>query len=102
MCLCLGPLRAGKTLLLRKLRGDDIDFATSTVKTDGLNIFEIRTTDNKFELSIKELGGSMAPIWTRYLDKVNKLNRTTSLKNILFYNERIIKHVFFFFFSRSK
>lgn len=70
MCLCLGPFRAGKTLLLRNLRGDEIDEATSTVKTDGLNLFDVRTKDKKFELSIKELGGSVAPIWTRFLDRV--------------------------------
>lgn len=71
MCLCLGPLYAGKTLLLRNLRGEDIDQATTTMRTDGLNLYDVRTTDKKFELTIKELGGNMAPIWTDYLDKVN-------------------------------
>lgn len=70
MCLCLGPMKSGKTMLLRKLRGDEIDDATSVVQTNGINLFTMRSNDKQFELEIREVGGSMAPIWKHHLDRV--------------------------------
>ena len=74
MCLCLGPLKSGKSLLLKNLRGDDIDSASSSVQTNGINMFNVRNNDKEFEMIILEIGGSMAPIWKHYLDKVYLIN----------------------------
>lgn len=70
MCLCVGPMKSGKTLLLKNLRGDSIDDANSTVQTNGINLFNVRNSDRHFELVIREIGGSMAPIWRHHLDRV--------------------------------
>jgi ADP-ribosylation factor-like protein 1 len=70
MCICLGPLKSGKTLLLKNLSGEEIDEATSTVQTDGVNFFNIRNADGRFELEIREIGGSMTPIWKHHFDRV--------------------------------
>lgn len=70
MCLCLGPLKSGKTMLLKNLRGDKIDEATITVRTNGVSLYTVRNAGKDFELVIREIGGSMAPIWHHHLDKV--------------------------------
>ncbi|XP_058803132.1 ADP-ribosylation factor-like protein 16 [Phymastichus coffea] len=82
MCLCIGPMKSGKTLLLRKLRGDDIDDATSVVQTNGINLFMIRSNDKQFELEIREIGGSMAPIWKHHLDRVYKVIYVVDTSNL--------------------
>ena len=70
MCICLGPIKSGKTLLLKNLRGDIIDDASNSVPTNGLNLFNVRNSDGRFEIEVREIGGSMAPIWKHHLDKV--------------------------------
>jgi GTPase SAR1 family protein len=69
MILCVGPTGSGKTLLLKRLQ--DIDFQInnyldipSTVSTVGTNIVFIKTKTKT--LSIEEVGGSMAEIWSQY------------------------------------
>lgn len=70
MCLCLGPFKSGKTLLMKSLQGDEIDDATYTVPTNGINLFTVKNDTGEFDMVIKEIGGSMAPIWKHYFDKV--------------------------------
>lgn len=70
MCLCLGPLKSGKTLLMKSLQGDNIDDATHTVSTNGINLFTVKNGTGEFDMVIKEIGGNMAPIWKHYFDKV--------------------------------
>lgn len=70
MCLCLGPAKSGKTFLMKCLQGDDIDDASHTVSTNGINLFTVKNNTGEFDMVIKEIGGSMAPIWKHYFDKV--------------------------------
>jgi len=70
MCLCLGPFKSGKTLLMKSLQGDEIGDATHTVPTNGINIYTVKNNTGEFDMVIKEIGGNMAPIWKHYFDKV--------------------------------
>lgn len=70
MCVCLGPLKSGKSLLLKNLCGDKIDDASSTVQTNGHKLYYVRNSDGHFDIEIREIGGSMIPIWRHYLDRV--------------------------------
>lgn len=70
MCLCLGPSKSGKTFLMKYLQGDEVDDATHTVSTNGINLFTVKNNTGEFDMIIKEIGGSMAPIWKHYFDKV--------------------------------
>lgn len=70
MCLCLGPAKSGKTFLMKRLQGDGTDDATHTVSTNGINLFTVKNKAGEFDMVIKEIGGSMAPIWKHYFDKV--------------------------------
>lgn len=71
MCLCLGPAKSGKTFLMKRLQGDEIDVSTQTVSTNGVNIFLVKNSAGEFDTIVKEIGGSMAPIWKHYFDKVS-------------------------------
>lgn len=83
MCLCLGPVKSGKTFLMKRLQGDEIDNATHTVSTNGINLFTIKNSTGEFDMIIKEIGGSMAPIWKHYFEKVNLFfERIMNNKNI--------------------
>lgn len=64
---------SGKTLLMKRLQGEEIDEATHTVPTNGTNLFTIRNDDGHFEVVVRELGGSMAPIWKHYFSRVRAL-----------------------------
>lgn len=87
MCLCLGPFKSGKTLLMKSLQGDEIDDATYTVATNGINLFTVKNGTGEFDMVIKEIGGSMAPIWKHYFDKVSQNNRIIiNLRMIQFEN----------------
>lgn len=72
MCLCLGPFKSGKTLLMKRLQGDDIDDATHVVPTNGINLFTVKNDTDEFDMVIKEIGGNMAPIWKHYFDRVKE------------------------------
>lgn len=72
MCLCLGPFKSGKTLLMKSLQGDELDEATHTVPTNGINLFTVKNDTGEYDMVIKEIGGNMAPIWKHYFEKVKK------------------------------
>lgn len=77
--LCLGPKGSGKTTLLKKLqKAEGIDNTYSPVPTIGTNIYDVYYTNKhgkKQMLSIREVGGEMAPLWHNYLDGVEKVRR---------------------------
>lgn len=98
MCLCLGPAKSGKTFLMKRLQGDEIDDATQTVSTNGVNIFLVKNGAGEFDTIVKEIGGSMAPIWKHYFDKVslvghsdNKYKPCVSNDSWIIINERDIQ-----------
>ncbi|XP_029036588.2 ADP-ribosylation factor-like protein 16 [Osmia bicornis bicornis] len=82
MCLCLGPAKSGKTILMKCLQGDDVDDATHTVSTNGINLFTVKNNTGEFDMVIKEIGGSMAPIWKHYFDKVRKIIYVVDASNL--------------------
>ncbi|XP_076164791.1 ADP-ribosylation factor-like protein 16 [Ptiloglossa arizonensis] len=82
MCLCLGPTKSGKTFLMKRLQGDEIDDATHTVSTNGINHFTIKNNTGEFDIIIKEIGGSMAPIWKHYFDKILKIIYVVDASNL--------------------
>lgn len=74
MLLCVGPEGTGKTLLLRRLANlTKTDLNLTTVPTVGMNIATIPQGPELPPISIRELGGSMAPIWHSYFGGVRKV-----------------------------
>ncbi|CAK9808663.1 ADP-ribosylation factor-like protein 16 [Anthophora plagiata] len=82
MCLCLGPIKSGKTFLMKRLQGDEIDDATHTVSTNGINLFTVKNNTGEFDIVIKEIGGSMAPIWKHYLNTIRKIIYVVDASNL--------------------
>ncbi|KZC11203.1 PREDICTED: ADP-ribosylation factor-like protein 16 [Dufourea novaeangliae] len=82
MCLCLGPAKSGKTFLMKRLQGDDVDDATHTVSTNGINLFIIKNCTGEFDMIVKEIGGNMALIWKHYFDKIRKLIYVVDASNL--------------------
>lgn len=83
MCLCLGPRKSGKTLLMKKLQADeDIDEASHTIPTNGLNLFTIKNENGHFNTIVKEIGGNMSPIWKHHFDKVGKIIYVIDASNL--------------------
>ncbi|XP_078427346.1 ADP-ribosylation factor-like protein 16 isoform X1 [Cetorhinus maximus] len=71
MCLLLGVTGVGKTLLLKRLykmslkeSTDELGEPPPTLPTVGTNLTDIMV--NKKRITIRELGGCMAPIWPSY------------------------------------
>ncbi|KAJ8963487.1 hypothetical protein NQ318_018970 [Aromia moschata] len=81
MIICLGPVGSGKSLLLKKLQNyDSIDSTTTAVPTMGTNIFNVKIEDRVYE--IRELGGAMAPLWSMYLNGVDKVIYVVDASNL--------------------
>ncbi|XP_055617137.1 ADP-ribosylation factor-like protein 16 isoform X2 [Toxorhynchites rutilus septentrionalis] len=60
--LCLGPISAGKTLLLTCLQNpDSVNFTSHSVSSVVARKREI--------VQVREVGGCLAPIWRDYLNK---------------------------------
>lgn len=73
MTLCLGPIGSGKTLLLKNLQNEKaVDDTTSSVPTVGVNIFNIKCS-NASIVTIKEVGGAMAPLWSQYFPGIKRI-----------------------------
>ena len=71
--LCIGATNSGKTLLLRKLQGRaQIDETTSSVPTIGSSIYQVKLRSSDAIL-IRELGGSIAPLWYHYYTNLKKI-----------------------------
>ncbi|KAI8794713.1 ADP-ribosylation factor-like protein 16 [Biomphalaria glabrata] len=69
MILLIGPSSTGKTLLLKRLQNNNStstkDEVPSTISTVGTNIMTVNVL-RKAEVTIRELGGVMGPIWNNY------------------------------------
>ncbi len=79
MCLVLGSSGAGKTLLLKRLQActnrgsyNDIGDPPSTIPTVGTNLVNVLNL-KKQEVTVRELGGAMAPIWHNYFPACDAL-----------------------------
>ncbi|XP_013187937.1 uncharacterized protein LOC106132911 isoform X1 [Amyelois transitella] len=84
--LCLGPKGSGKTTLLKKLQNaEGIDYTYSPVPTIGTNIYDVHYFNKhgkKQVLSVREVGGEMAPLWGNYLDGVEKIIYVVDTSNL--------------------
>lgn len=91
--LCLGPTGSGKTLLLNTLQDEELINETShSIPTVGMNIFTIKLpikeTEGKKKANLKqyvqvrELGGTMAPMWKNYYDDVEKIMYVIDTSNL--------------------
>lgn len=96
--LCLGPKNAGKTHLLSSLQHPgSVNSTSHSVPTVGTNIFSIRLPDKKAEtvktggvkksavrrtVSVREVGGTMAPMWPNYLGDVEKIMYVVDTSNL--------------------
>lgn len=81
MVLCLGPTSSGKTLLLKKLQNvNSVDRTTGSVPTVGTNIFTVKLGDK--QVLIRELGGVMAPLWSKYFEGENKVIYVVDASNL--------------------
>lgn len=73
MTLCLGPIGSGKTLLLKNLQNEkSVDDTTSSVPTVGVNIFNVKCSNGSI-VTIKEVGGAMAPLWSQYFTGIKHI-----------------------------
>lgn len=99
--LCLGPISAGKTLLLTCLQNpESVNFTSHSVPSVGTNLFTIKippvVIDEK-EINVKppppprkrdlvqvrEVGGCLAPIWRDYLNRpVDKIIYVVDTSNL--------------------
>lgn len=81
MIVCLGPVGSGKTLLLKALQNTNtIDDTTTTVATVGTNIFYIKIGEKNYV--IREMGGAMAPLWSKYFDDIDKVIYVVDASNL--------------------
>ncbi|XP_015837516.1 ADP-ribosylation factor-like protein 16 [Tribolium castaneum] len=81
MALCLGPTGSGKTLLLKKLQNiENVDTTASSVATVGTNMFTIKIEGEIYH--IRELGGVMSPLWSRYFPGVEKIIYVVDASNL--------------------
>ena len=64
MVVCVGGVGSGKTLLLKFLTEDQFEPDSYLVPTVGVNIYNktINSGKRKLSLSIRELGGELAPL----------------------------------------
>lgn len=81
MTLCLGPTGAGKTLLLKKLQNiENVDTTATSVPTVGTNMFAIKIDTEVHQ--IRELGGIMSPLWSRYFEGIQKIMYVVDASNL--------------------
>lgn len=79
--LCLGPSGSGKTLLLKKLSNlNSVDRTTASVTTVGTNILTVNA--DGYQIFIRELGGIMAPLWSKYFAGVDKVIYVVDASNL--------------------
>ena len=91
-CLCLGPKNAGKTHLLASLQNPgSINNTSYSVPTVGSNLFSIKIPDTYLiptkkhqvtSIQIREVGGTMAPMWKNYLTDVNRIMYVVDTSNL--------------------
>jgi len=69
MVVCVGGSGSGKTLLLKLLCDKQFNKDTALVPTVGVNLYnkDIKSGKKRAIVSIRELGGELAPLWLEYL-----------------------------------
>jgi len=84
MVVCVGGVGSGKTLLLKLLTEDQFEPDSFLVPTVGVNIYNktINTGKRKLSLSIRELGGELAPLWVEYLKTETSLIFVVDTENL--------------------
>lgn len=84
MCLCLGPTGSGKTLLLKKLQDKEkIDITSNPTPTVGVNLFKITLQQQpQIDITIREVGGAMAPIWRSYYQGMKHIIYVVDTSNL--------------------
>lgn len=108
MYLCLGPKNSGKTHLLNSLQTTgSVTNVSHSVPTIGTNIFTVKLPDSSkltssntncadkskpntssrrsgkaAQITIMEIGGEMAPMWTNYLQNVTKILYVIDTSNL--------------------
>ncbi|KAL7648110.1 UNVERIFIED_CONTAM: hypothetical protein RMT77_000011 [Armadillidium vulgare] len=82
MHLCIGPEGSGKTLLLKQIISQEKLVDTKTIPTVGVNLYKICQPEKK-PIYIRELGGSMAPIWHSYYRGIQKIIYVVDASNLL-------------------
>lgn len=103
VCLCLGPKYSGKTHLLSSLQySGSITNVSHSVPTIGTNIFSIKLpvtisssthcakpkivgdarSKKISSITIMEIGGAMAPMWSNYLNNVSKILYVIDTSNL--------------------
>lgn len=108
ICLCLGPKNSGKTHLLNSLQAPGtVTNVSHSVPTIGTNIFTVKLPDSSkvtssitnnadklrpntstrrsgksAQITIMEIGGEMAPMWTNYLQNVTKILYVIDTSNL--------------------
>lgn len=71
MILLVGATSVGKTLLLKRLQNQNTNSSTlkddvpTTIPTVGTNLMTV-ITSKKTEVTVREMGGAMGPIWHNY------------------------------------
>ncbi|RUS72683.1 hypothetical protein EGW08_019553 [Elysia chlorotica] len=67
MILLVGATSVGKTLLLKRLQNNNSmkDDIPTTIPTVGTNLMTVLTS-KKAEVTVREMGGAMGPIWHNY------------------------------------
>uniref|UniRef100_A0A0B6XZY6 ADP-ribosylation factor-like protein 16 n=1 Tax=Arion vulgaris TaxID=1028688 RepID=A0A0B6XZY6_9EUPU len=74
MILLIGPVSVGKTLLLKRLQNSNPtsvkDDIPATIPTVGTNLVTV-TSYKKMEVTVREMGGAMGPIWHNYYKDVH-------------------------------
>lgn len=98
--LCLGPKGSGKTLLLNTLQDpDSVNDTTHSIPSIGTNIFTIKLPTKETEgkkkanakqyAQIRELGGTMAPMWKNYYDDVEKIMSALTLPTCVRFRQQV-------------
>lgn len=92
LCLCLGPKNAGKTHLLSSLQNPgSVNSTSHSVATVGTNLYSIKLPKNPSNLNkknqqqcvqVREVGGTMAPMWKNYLTDVNRIMYVVDTSNL--------------------
>ncbi|XP_067671197.1 ADP-ribosylation factor-like protein 16 [Haliotis asinina] len=86
MCLLIGSSGVGKTLLLKRLQNyptkvtTETEIAPMTIPTVGTNLTTV-TLGRRDEITLRELGGSMVPIWHNYFKDAGAIIYMVDLTN---------------------
>ncbi|KAK7113173.1 hypothetical protein V1264_012512 [Littorina saxatilis] len=90
MCLLIGPTGAGKTLLLKSLQAGNYHALKgwapadlpATVPTTGTNLMTITVNKSrKKEVTVREVGGAMGPIWKNYYSDASAILYVIDVSN---------------------